>query len=920
MDDQKTCRLLALAEQKFGALSELEREILEAVAHGKTADYGGDCADHVQAENARNSGDKPSLESDRITWLCTECQATKLVSHSGIWLSGLRIDNKLELPFARIPFPLSLKNCAFPDGIDLHDAELSALYLSGTRTGPVSAGGLKVSHDLYMDDGFKAEGEVCLRGADIGGDLVCHNASFLNSGGDALWADNMRVGGSAFLSDGFLSGGQVRLVGARIAGNLECDGGHFQSNTGSRTSLDGERLFVEGHVFLRDGFEARGEVRLLGATIGQSLDCTNGHFNNPQGAALFADGLKASDVNLGNGFCAQGEVRLPGAIINGNLECEGGAFMNPDEVALSADAIKIEQNLFASRGFHAEGELRLSGASIGGQVDFSGAEVVSKKSNAISGEDMAVGGSMFLSDGFKSQGVVSLNGASIGRTLECNNAQLINPKGSALAADRINVRACIHMYSGFKAEGEVCFRGARIGGNLNCDEAIMINPQGRALDGGGMMVQGYVSLSSGFRAEGEVHLASARICGYLDCCSGHFSDHSEEPRALFADALDVGGGVFLSSGFNAEGGVRLLGAKIGGNLECDGGQFTNSGCALDAEAAKVDGYVFLRDGFKASGEVSLVVARIGHSLECTNAQFIGDDEQGTALKATDLEVKNNALLSKGFKARGKIDLAGATIGGSFVWKDVDSPSGLTLDLRGARLGTLLDDPASWPEQNKLFLHGLVYTEIDDTAPTDAKTRIEWLRLQPTDLFRPQPYEQLAAVLRKQGQSASAKKVLIAKAKDRARLTQLTWAEKCWYSFFGKFIGYGYRPWRAFWIGLIVILIGWVVFGYANSSDIMSPTQEGAYSHGNANASKQTIDQNYPKFDPLWYSVDMFVPVVTFYQASYWQPDPDRGVVVQIGSSVVRTGELFHCYLMLHIVMGWVLTTLLIAGLTGLSRG
>ena len=120
---------------------------------------------------------------------------------------------------------------------------------------------------------------------------------------------------------------------------------------------------------------------------------------------------------------------------------------------------------------------------------------------------------------------------------------------------------------------------------------------------------------------------------------------------------------------------------------------------------------------------------------------------------------------------------------------------------------------------------------------------------------------------------------------------------------------------------MVILIGSALFGYGHSRDIMTATQERAYASGTGTGSTRNIAQDYPKFDPVLYSVDMFVPVVTFHQASYWLPDTNRGnVVVRIGSFVVLTGGLLRYYLVLHILMGWVLTTLLIVGLTGLIRG
>jgi hypothetical protein len=55
--------------------------------------------------------------------------------------------------------------------------------------------------------------------------------------------------------------------------------------------LNADRLVVTGGCFLREGFTASGEVRLLGADIGGNLDCADGTFVNAGGYALNAQGL-----------------------------------------------------------------------------------------------------------------------------------------------------------------------------------------------------------------------------------------------------------------------------------------------------------------------------------------------------------------------------------------------------------------------------------------------------------------------------------------------------------------------------------------------------------------------------------------------------------------------------------------------------
>jgi hypothetical protein len=87
-----------------------------------------------------------------------------------------------------------------------------------------------------------------------------------------------------FCRDGFTAEGEVRLLGANIGGALACDGGTFRNPDGF--ALDAGRLTVDQDMLCRDGFTAEGEVRLVGAHIGGALACDGGTFRNPDGFAL----------------------------------------------------------------------------------------------------------------------------------------------------------------------------------------------------------------------------------------------------------------------------------------------------------------------------------------------------------------------------------------------------------------------------------------------------------------------------------------------------------------------------------------------------------------------------------------------------------------------------------------------------------
>jgi sRNA-binding regulator protein Hfq len=177
---------------------------------------------------------------------------------------------------------------------------------------------------------------------------------------------------------------------------------------------------------------------------------------------------------------------------------------------------------------------------------------------------------------------------------------------------------------------------------------------------------GGLYLRNGFKATGVVRLLGAQIGGDLACSGGQFEVNGG--NALSADGSVVKGTVFLCEGFKATGVVRLLSTEIGGNLQCNGGQFeVNGGDALSADGSVIKGTVFLCEGFKATGVVRLLGTQIGSDLACSGGQF--EVKEGDALSADGSVIKGSVFLCDGFKAIGKVGLPSAQIGGNLDCRD-----------------------------------------------------------------------------------------------------------------------------------------------------------------------------------------------------------------------------------------------------------
>jgi len=457
---------------------------------------------------------------------------------------------------------------------------------------------------------------------------------------------------------------------------------------------------------------------------------------------------------------------------------------------------------------------------------------------------------------------------------------------AGIAGDRLHCEGGVFLRNGFRATGEVRLLGAEIGGDLDCSGGTFDHAGGNALSCDGAKVTGDLSLRNGFRATGEVRLLSAEIGGALDCSGGTF-DHAGG-NALACDGAKVTGNVFLSTGFRATGAVRLHGAEIGSDLSCSGGTFDHAGGnALSCDRAKVTGGVLLNDGFRATGAVRLPGAEIGGDLVCSGGTF--DHAGGDALFCQSTKVT-----------------------GGFLFRALKTMAG-GVSLSSCRVGTLVDDPASWAGANgRLVLDGFVYGRIDgDPAFVDAAQRIAWLQSQRPDHlateFRPQPWEQLIKVLRETGHPNAVRKVAIAKQEQMRVAGRFAGIRRPIHRLYGAFVGYGYRPERllyamsALWLGFGLVFL-W------GSADHVGRIAPGPTLFLNA-PEPRDVPRHSPlhDFDPWRWSLDALLPIDLGYTATA-HPDEARW-----------QGRVLGWMAVFETLFGWIASLLLVASVTNLLK-
>ncbi len=644
-------------------------------------------------------------------------------------------------------------------------------------------------------------------------------------------------------------------------------------------------------------------------------------------SSLEANGIQVdSDVFLCNGFQATGRVSLMGATIGGNLHCKDGTFFGSEGTALLADNAAIEGNAFLCYGFQATGIVSLLRATIGGELNCNDGHFDYPEGKyALIVQGAQIKGSLLLRKS-KVNGTVWLIRATIGANLECDDGQFYyGAEGDALQAENSEIKGSFLLRKS-KVNGTVCLMGATIDGNLDCDAGVFESSKGLALFAEDAEIKSNILLRNAF-VNGAIGLRGATIDGVLDCEGGTF--HNPAGFALAAVSAEIKNVLLRNSYMN--GAVWLTGATIDRDLDCRGGTFHNpGGFALHADSSEIYGHVILSDGFRAAGKVSFCDATIQDRISIRPRSLSFYQLPLKLAKFTLNLIILNALVGALFlqlHINYKLPLKFAKfvlklvslnpLAGILFWQHLYS---LILNFQFATVRTLADSEESWPLHGNLKLNGFSYEKISLHSPIKSAQRLRWLRLQNQEIFFPQPYEQLAQVLQASGYEQAATEVLIGKQKDRRRYGGLNCINRFWNCCLGTTIAHGYRPHQALIFALGFVVSGTVLFslGYSGSPKLISPSKIESFNATSPSPSGSVSD-DYPKFNPFVYSLDVFIPIVDLHQQSYWLPNANRGIEIPLLLFKCKTGSLLRWYFWIHIVWGWILTSLWVAGFTGLVR-
>jgi hypothetical protein len=402
----------------------------------------------------------------------------------------------------------------------------------------------------------------------------------------------------------------------------------------------------------------------------------------------------------------------------------------------------------------------------------------------------------------------------------------------------------------------------------------------------------------------------------------------------FSQDLSFEGSHFLKGSSvksnDAEVSVALIGTKVDGTLTLNGAEFmvpanfTNAEVRNGFEAthtkflcAEVD-----FENFKAEKRGVFQSTWFDSTPYLAYARFSDLSLQGLIFTPSALkENENNVDLTQVKVERELIisdmrlrDLLAPylTVGGPTTFEDVTIDS--RADLSHDHFQTVtIGGWRPWLCIPSVSLEGIIFDDVDVKDANTYPRSLALLSLINSShvQFAPQPYLELESTLRAHGRPDNADDVYIAMRTRRRK--EMSIFDPAWPGdwLIYKLVGYGRKPWRAIGWSLLFILAGTFTFRRKFMVPVKDQDSTENMSTGNEtngsiwNKRRQTALRSEANFNPFWYSVDLFAPVIDLGSAKEWTPKTHERWVWR--------------YFYFHRLAGWVLIPIILAAITGIIK-
>ena len=197
---------------------------------------------------------------------------------------------------------------------------------------------------------------------------------------------------------------------------------------------------------------------------------------------------------------------------------------------------------------------------------------------------------------------------------------------------------------------------------------------------------------------------------------------------------------------------------------------------------------------------------------------------------------------------------------------------------------------TWPEKTQhLKLDGMKYENISFKDSSKQDNSKGFIQVINKATYSPQSYRMLENVYQRSGYPAIADETFAEKNRRERKENYNWYSPHFWWScFLDIFFLYGRSPGRAMFWSAIIIVVG--LFLFFDES-------------GMERFDNQSTGSSF--YNPFWYSLDLFLPMVDLKMAKHWRPNSKRIFAKH--------------YSRIQIILGWMFIPIALLSLTGLIK-
>ena len=414
--------------------------------------------------------------------------------------------------------------------------------------------------------------------------------------------------------------------------------------------------------------------------------------------------------------------------------------------------------------------------------------------------------------------------------------------------------------------------------------------------------------------DGELDLSYREIRPFVSLKDCRFADAVDFSWSTLDKGLNLSYGVF-------RGAVRLRGMEVKGPFRVCGARFETKTEDLSLIGAMTVGYLGSPSGpgpllaatgvinSGADGQVDFRSLRAAHLVDVSGSRFansrpvtfaysrigsifyLNNVDVHSSMDCSQMQVAADAIFS-GAQFHGRVYLADTKIAGNLDLQGIRFPATARRTRPSRRMdccGTQVDGEIKLgfkeaPADNSICLSGTRYARLSPTA--EARSFLGGAE------YDPGVYAQLEDFLRKEGRPDDANWAGLLGAWRAQEELPLHHPLRWWKVLMILFVGAGYFP--AFAVAWSAIVIG--VGAFLFRPELMVPAD------AEAAGGKKGAERDYSR---LWYSLDLFAPVIELGVRKKWGPHPDQ--------------KWLLAWMRVQMILGWIIVPIGLVALTGIMK-